>query len=90
MQKLMGFFKYGSFPFVVSFEIQKFDEKGRAYIKDVGWFNPHQMLTVRPLKAGNELKIALDGLRSEHSKRTQEVTDTLTREVENILGVKVK
>lgn len=86
----MGFFKYSPFPYVVAFEIDRFDEKGGAVVKQVGTFSADNILCVRPIKAGNTLKDAIEGLKRAHRKRMREVEDEFTGKVEDMLGVKVK
>jgi len=90
MQKLMGFFKYASFPFVVCLEIEKFDEQGNAHVHHVGRYRPDQIVTIRPLKAGQSIKDVLDALEDEHRRRQKEITDELCRKVEEMLGVPLK
>jgi len=90
MQRLMGFFSYDQFPFVVCLEIEKFDEKGRAYVHQVGWYGPAKIVTVRPLKAGQALKEVLDALEKEHRKQQKDLTYEMVKKVEEMLGVPLK
>lgn len=87
--RLMGFFKYSPFPYVVAFEIDHFDEKGNAHVKQVGTFLAENLLCVRPLKAGNALKTTIDGLQRQYRKRLREVENEFVGKVEDCLGVKV-
>jgi len=86
----MGFFKYHPFPYVVAFEIDRFDEKGGAVVKQVGTFSADNILCVRPIKAGKTLKDAIEGLKRAHQKRVREVENEFTGKVEDMLGVKVR
>jgi hypothetical protein len=88
-QKLMGFFKYSPFPYVVAFEIEKFDEKGGAVVKQVGTFSADNILCIRPIKSGRTLKDAIEGLKRAHRKRMREVENEFISKVEDCLGVKV-
>jgi hypothetical protein len=89
-QRLMGFFRLGHFPFVVAMEIDRFDEKGGAVVKQVGTYSAENILCVRPLKAGKTLAEAIEGVRAAYRKRNREVLDEHVGKVEDMLGVKVR
>lgn len=86
----MGFFRYDLFPYVVCLEIEKFDERGRAYVHQVGWYRPDQLLTIRPIKSGQALKEVIETISREHRKRQEEITHELAIKIEDMLGVKLK
>jgi hypothetical protein len=90
VQKLMGFFRYDQFPFVIGLEIEKFDDNGRAYVHQVGWYRPDQIVTIRPVKPGRVIKEAISNLATEHSRRQRDVTDEMRKKVEELLGGPVK
>lgn len=89
-QRLIGFFKHNPFPYVVAFEIERFDEKGNARVKGVGMFTAAQLITVRPLAAGKALEEVIGAIDREYQKSCRNLHNDFVDKVEDVLGVKLK
>jgi len=86
-QKLMGFFKYDLFPYVVAFEIAGIRDNGDFVIKDVGIFHPKSLVALRPIESGREIVKSLEKLKAEYWGKHTALNDLMTGEVAALLGI---
>jgi hypothetical protein len=86
-QRLFAFWKYGTFPYVLGGEVERFGEGGLVYIKSYqSWFRPVRVMLY---EEGARLWEKLSSLRRSHDREIKAIREANKAEAEKLFGEKL-
>jgi hypothetical protein len=77
MDKIMGVFKYDTFPYMVVMDIIGWDADGNVEIQGGYVMKASALITVFPKKQGEEIKRCLFGKKQRYNKKIDEIKKEL-------------
>jgi hypothetical protein len=64
-QKLMVVVRYDLYPHMLCFDVAKIEDKGVVYVKDVGYYEPKNVLAIVTKAEGEKIKARLSAIKGE-------------------------